>query len=113
MAVKPLSLKRDREHIFHRTGLAESILDKLGDPGYKSGLFLSAPRRTGKTTFIKADLLPLLREAGAIVIYADLWEQKQIDPARVIVAAIAEAILHESGAVTRAGSICFCSHRSA
>ena len=105
MAVKPLSLKRDREHIFHRTGLAESILDKLGDPGYKSGLFLSAPRRTGKTTFIKADLLPLLREAGAIVIYADLWEQKQIDPARVIVAAIAEAILHESGAVTRAAKL--------
>ena len=105
MAVKPLSFKRDREHIFHRTQLAESILDKLGDPGYKSGLFLSAPRRTGKTTFIKADLLPLLREAGAIVIYADLWEQKRIDPARVIVAAIGEAILHESGAVTRAAKL--------
>lgn len=105
MAVKPLSLKRDREHIFHRTQLAESILDKLGDPGYKSGLFLSAPRRTGKTTFIKADLLPMLREAGAIVIYADLWEQKHIDPARVIVAAIGEAILHESGAVTKAAKL--------
>lgn len=105
MAVKPLSLKRDREHIFHRTQLAESILDQLADPGYKSGLFLSAPRRTGKTTFIKADLLPMLREAGAIVIYADLWEQKHIDPARVIVAAIGEAILHESGAVTKAAKL--------
>lgn len=105
MAVKPLSFKRDREHIFHRTQLAESILDQLGDPGYKSGLFLSAPRRTGKTTFIKADLLPMLREAGAIVIYADLWEQKHIDPARVIVAAIGEAILHESGAVTKAAKL--------
>jgi hypothetical protein len=30
MAVKPPSL--DRGHIFHRTALAESILDKLGDP---------------------------------------------------------------------------------
>lgn len=32
MAVKRLSLERDRGHIFHRTALAESILDKLGDP---------------------------------------------------------------------------------
>lgn len=99
--VKKLSFARDREQIFHRTALAEGLLNRLMAPVYKSGLFLSAPRRTGKTTFIKADLLPLLREAGAVVIYADLWEQKSINPAKVVIAAIAEAILDESGHVTK------------
>jgi molybdopterin-guanine dinucleotide biosynthesis protein len=101
MATKKLSFARDREQIFHRTALAEDLLQRLVEPAYKSGLFLSAPRRTGKTTFIKADLLPLLREAGAIVIYADLWEQKSINPAKVVIAAIADAILHEGGHITK------------
>lgn len=104
MAIKPLSFARDRELIFHRTRLAEELLDRLGDPAFKSGLFLSAPRRTGKTTFIRTDLLPLLRQAGAVVIYADLWEQRSINPAKVIIGAIRDAILDESGIVTRAAS---------
>ena len=101
MATKKLSFARDRDQIFHRTALAENLIERLVEPAYKSGLFLSAPRRTGKATFIKADLLPLLREAGAIVIYADLWEQKSINPAKVVIAAIVDAILHESGHVTK------------
>ena len=96
-----LSFARDREQIFHRTELAEDLLRRLVDPAYKSGLFLSAPRRTGKTTFIKSDLLPMLEEAGAIVIYADLWEQKSLNPAKVVTTAIADAILHEAGHVTK------------
>lgn len=99
--VKPLSFARDRELIFHRRKLAEDLINRLSDPVYKSGLFLSAPRRTGKTTFIRADLLPVLREAGAIVIYADLWEQRSINPAKVIISAIRDAILHESGMVLK------------
>ena len=105
MAPKPLSFARDRDLIFHRTQLAEALLDRLGDPVYKSGLFLSAPRRTGKTTFIRADLLPMLREAGAVVIYADLWEQRAINPANVVVAAIRDAILQESGPVMKAAAL--------
>ena len=101
MAIKPISFARDREHIFHRRQLAEDLVHRLSDPVYKSGLFLSAPRRTGKTTFIRADLLPVLREAGAVVIYADLWEQRSLSPARVIISAIRDAILHESGVVLK------------
>ncbi len=104
MTVKPISFARDREQIFHRTALAEEMLGRLTEPVYKSGLFLSAPRRTGKTTFIKADLLPLLREAGALVIYADLWQQRSINPARVIVTAIQDAIVQESGLVSKAAA---------
>lgn len=105
MATKKLSFARDRERIFHRDALAEELLDRLGDPVYKSGLFLSAPRRTGKTTFIRTDLLPLLKQAGAVVIYADLWEQRATNPAKVIIAAIREAILEEGGIVTKAASL--------
>jgi hypothetical protein len=101
MAIKPLSFARDRELIFHRLKLAEDLINRLSDPVYKSGLFLSAPRRTGKTTFIRANLLPMLREAGAVVIYADLWEQRSINPAKVIISAIRDAILHESGVVLK------------
>ncbi len=104
MTVKQISFARDREQIFHRRALAEDLVNRLGDPVYKSGLFLSAPRRTGKTTFIRADLLPMLREAGAVVIYADLWEQRSINPARVIISAIRDAILHESGVVLKTAS---------
>jgi hypothetical protein len=102
MAIKKLSFAQDREQIFHRHALAEALMGSLIDPAYKSGLFLSAPRRTGKTTFFRADLLPLLREAGAVVIYADLWEQRSINPAQVIVAAIRDAILLEAGIVQKA-----------
>lgn len=100
--IKPLSFTRDRELIFNRRELAEDLVHRLRDPVYKSGLFLSAPRRTGKTTFIRADLLPLLREAGAVVIYADLWEQRSINPAKVVISAIRDAIVEESGLVLKA-----------
>ena len=102
MAIKPLSFARDRELIFHRRQLAEDLINRLSDPVYKSGLFLSAPRRTGKTTFIRADLLPMLREAGAVVIYADLWEQRSINPAKVIISALRDAIVQESGVLLKA-----------
>ena len=105
MALKKFSLMRDKEQIFHRQDLAEDLAERLQDPMYKSGLFLSAPRRTGKTTFLKTDLLPMLSEAGAIVIYADLWVQRDINPAKVIIGSIADAILHESGAITKAAKM--------
>jgi hypothetical protein len=31
-----------------------------------NGLFLAAPRRTGKSTFLQADLMPALEAAGAV-----------------------------------------------
>jgi predicted AAA+ superfamily ATPase len=37
-----------------------------------SGIFIGAPRRTGKTTFMREDLAPALTAMGAYVIYVDL-----------------------------------------
>ena len=57
-----------------------------------SGVFLTAPRRTGKSTFAREDLRPALEEAGAIVLYADLWKDLTKDPGAVIVETVREAI---------------------
>jgi len=89
------------EPIFHRPALARYFVDFLKSADSASGLFLSAPRRTGKTTFIKQDIVPILRAEGATVIYADLWEQKEVNPAIVIVNAIREAIMKADGVVMK------------
>ena len=54
---------------FPRTALAQHLVQALqgkallGDA--HNGLFLAAPRRTGKTTFLQGDLRPALQAAGA------------------------------------------------
>ena len=58
-----------------RTDLAESIARQLSrDPrlGSTVGLFLASPHRTGKSTFLRLDLVPLLTERGQFPIYVDL-----------------------------------------
>lgn len=87
--------------VFHRAELAQYFVDYIRSPDASSGLFLAAPRRTGKTTFIKEDLMPLLRDQGATVIYADLWEDKAINPSLVITHAIRAAMLESDGLFTR------------
>ena len=77
-AIKPFT--------FHRPGLAESYCDSLGGQGLsdsRSGLFLAAPRRTGKSTFLREDLLPAMKKRGWTTIYVDLWADKSKDPAEV------------------------------
>lgn len=65
------------DKFFHRTALAEQMARQLLNPGVldeglRSGLFISGVRRTGKTTFLQADLVPALEATGALVIYVDL-----------------------------------------
>jgi hypothetical protein len=64
--------------IFHRPALAQEMARQLLQPkaleqDLSSGLFMSGIRRTGKTTFLRQDLIPALENAGAVVIYVDLW----------------------------------------
>lgn len=79
--------------IFLRPELAGQIARQLLQPGVldmglRSGLFLSGLRRTGKTTFLRNDLIPALEQQGALVIYVDLWSDTQVSPARLVRAAI-------------------------
>lgn len=73
--------------------MAQQLLKPTGlDIGLRSGLFLSGLRRTGKTTFLRNDLIPALQRAGALVIYVDLWSDTQASPARLIHSAIRKAM---------------------
>lgn len=83
--------------IYRRTELAQAMTKQLLHPGVldeglRSGLFLSGLRRIGKTTFLLNDLIPALEEAGALVIYVDLWTDAQINPATLVHAAIRKTL---------------------
>lgn len=83
--------------IYRRPALAQRMAGQLLKPGpldegLRSGLFLSGVRRTGKTTFLRNDLIPALEEAGALVIYVDLWSDVQASPAALVQAAIAKKL---------------------
>lgn len=67
-----------------------------------STLFLGAPRRTGKSTFLMDELQPALEALGALVLYVDLWKNKEHDPADLIAFAVANALAREQGAIARA-----------
>lgn len=62
------------------------------DEGLRSGLFLSGLRRTGKTTFLVNDLIPALEEAGALVIYVDLWSDTLTSPAVLVLSAVRKTL---------------------
>jgi len=83
--------------IFQRPELAAEMANQLLNPGVldeglRSGLFLSGLRRTGKTTFLRSDLIPALEEAGALVIYVDLWSDTLANPATLVHDAIRKTL---------------------
>lgn len=83
--------------IFLRPQLASEMAQQLIRPngldlGLRSGLFLSGLRRTGKTTFLRNDLIPALENLGALVIYVDLWSDTQTTPAKLVRAAVRKTL---------------------
>lgn len=81
--------------------MAESVSGRHKWNSDADGLFLAAPRRTGKSTFLKADLVPALEALGAEVIYLDLWTNEETDPVELLYAEISRALLANAGFVTR------------
>lgn len=90
---------------FQRTQLANELVAALkgqallGDA--HNGLFLAAPRRTGKSTFLQGDLAPALEAAGVLVVYVDLWADTRRDPGALIAEAIGRALEPRLGLVAR------------
>ena len=90
---------------FPRTALAQELVAALqgkallGDA--HNGLFLAAPRRTGKSTFLQGDLWPALQAVGVVVVYVDLWADARRDPGGLIAEAIARALAPQLGLVAR------------
>lgn len=67
-----------------------------------NGLFLAAPRRTGKSTFLQTDLRPELEDQNVLVVYVDLWSDQRRDPGDLISQAISKAISANLGFVAKA-----------
>lgn len=94
---------------FKRTRLAQELVAALrgeallGDA--HNGLFLAAPRRTGKSTFLQGDLGPALEAAGVLVVYVDLWADTRRDPGALIAEAIGRALQPELGLVARTAKL--------
>ena len=91
---------------FPRPQLAQELVDALlgkstlGD--VHNGLFLAAPRRTGKSTFLQEDLRPALERAHVVVAYVDLWSDMRRDPGALIADAIGRALAQRLGVVGKA-----------
>ncbi|SEJ48491.1 hypothetical protein SAMN05216201_109169 [Pseudomonas linyingensis] len=87
-----MSLQR---FVFNRPALAASLVRDLAGEGladYSSGLFLTSPRGTGKSTFLKVDLIPQCEASGWLPVYVDLWGNKKTDPGDLIATAIAKTL---------------------
>ena len=82
---------------FRRPQLAHELASRLLKPSVldenlRSGLFLAGLRRTGKTTFLRNDLVPELQSLGAVVIYVDLWSDALSNPAKLVHTALKNVI---------------------
>lgn len=90
---------------FPRSELAQQLARALQGKDLFSdahnGLFLAAPRRTGKSTFLQADLKPELESQGLVVVYVDLWSDQRRDPGLLIADAIGRALVPHLGVVAR------------
>lgn len=93
---------------FPRSELANDIARQLLRPsllgGSAPGLFLAAPRRTGKSTFLRRDLRPALEREGTLVLYVDLWANQDTSPTELIAGVIARALAEHQGAVAKLAS---------
>ena len=91
---------------YARTALAAELADALqGKTLFNdapNGLFLAAPRRTGKSTFLQADLRPELEKRGVVVVYVDLWSDQKRDPGSLIAEVVGRALVKHLGPVAKA-----------
>mgnify|MGYP003585473569 FL=1 len=91
---------------FTRLQLAEDMCEALQGSNLfndaPNGLFLAAPRRTGKSTFLQADLQPALQRRGIVVVYVDLWAAPLRDPGELIAEAIGRALHEQLGPIAKA-----------
>ena len=90
---------------YSRTHLAEELVTALQGKTIFSdapnGLFLAAPRRTGKSTFLQADLKPALEQRGIVVAYVDLWADQRRDPGDLIAETIGRELDQHLGPLAR------------
>ncbi|WP_176508630.1 MULTISPECIES: hypothetical protein [Pseudomonas] len=81
--------------LLRRDQLAKTLAQDLAGESlvdYSSGMFLAAPRRTGKSTFLNNDFIPECVQRGWLPVYVDLWSDRDAAPADLISGAIGSAL---------------------
>lgn len=90
---------------YARPGLTDALVRDLTGGNLFSdaanGLFLAAPRRTGKSTFLRNELEPALANTGRVVVYVDLWSDKNRDPEALIAEAIGKELGKHLGIIAK------------
>lgn len=77
-------------NVYHRDDVAMLLKKRILESDVLSsheGLFITGIRRIGKTTFLQQDLIPRIQESHAVVIYVDLWADRE-SPARTVLSAV-------------------------
>jgi hypothetical protein len=99
----PPAPEPSQDQFFHRPDLAAALADQALDTslGTSGGMFLAAPRRTGKSTFVRQDLVPEFERRNLNVIYVDLWIDKTVNPAIHIANAIRTELAREDGPIAK------------
>ena len=92
--------------IYHRRPemarqLADELLGKHLVSDAPNGLFLAAPRRTGKSNFLQFELKPELESRGCLVVYVDFWAQPDRDPAELLAETLTYEIQKTDGLAKR------------
>ncbi|HDS1778876.1 TPA: hypothetical protein QEM49_003404 [Pseudomonas putida] len=93
--VRPLLRRNQLANALAQDLAGESLVD------YSSGMFLAAPRRTGKSTFLNNDFIPECVQRGWLPVYVDLWSDRDAAPAQLISGAIGAALARFEGALAR------------
>ena len=83
------------------SGLADALQGKATFSDAPNGLFLAAPRRTGKSTFLQSDLIPELARRNVVAVYVDLWADQRRDPGSLIAEAVGRALIKQLGVVAK------------
>lgn len=78
---------------FPRKDLTEKVLTAY-ETGLSNTLTLFAPRRMGKTEFVRYDLIPAAAKRGYVPVYVSFWDNKD-DPAAALMNAV-KTTLNES-----------------
>ena len=91
--------------LLRREQLAKALAQDLAGESlvdYSSGMFLAAPRRTGKSTFLNNDFIPECVQRGWLPVYVDLWSDRDAAPADLISGAIGTALGSFQSALAKA-----------
>lgn len=81
--------------------IVNELLGKVPMSDAPNGLFLAAPRRTGKTEFLRFDLVPALQDSNVLVAYVDLWADLARSPSDLIAQALINLAIETDGLVAQ------------